>query len=369
MNTNAQALPASRRPPSDFERYAVLALLLLLLFSCYLIVRPFLIAFLWGWIIAISTRGLYNKCVSLLRGRRKVAAALTTLLLVAILLVPVALLGANVADGVPRLIEWFNGMLAGGLKEPPSWLAGIPLVGKRATEWWTTTAADPEKLRQQLRPYFGPIKDFLLAAAASIGIGVLQFALALFLAAMLYVQGDSFAAVIDNIATRLAGDFGHRQVAVVRSTVRSVFRGMIGTAAAQAILAIIGFWIAGIPNVLLLGMATFFLSIIPGGPTLLWLPAAIWLGANGSTGRAIFLAIWGLFIIGGSDNIIRPLLIGKGTEAPMAIIFLGVIGGIVAFGFLGLFIGPVVLTVAYNLFREWIQSFAPKPAPIADAPP
>src|SRR5215471_1169666 len=159
MNTNAQPVPASRRPPSDFERYAVTALLLLLLFACYLIVRPFLIAFLWGWIIAISTRGLYNKCVGLLRGRRKLAAGLTTIVLVAILLVPVALLGANVADGVPRLIDWVNGILAGGLKEPPFWLAGIPLVGKRATEWWTATAADPEKLRLQLRPYFGPIKD------------------------------------------------------------------------------------------------------------------------------------------------------------------------------------------------------------------
>ncbi|HEY2796473.1 MAG TPA: AI-2E family transporter [Thermoanaerobaculia bacterium] len=361
-------MTATERRPSDFERYAVLALLLLLLFGCYLIVRPFLIAFLWGWIIAISTQGLYGKCVSLLRGRRKLAAGLTTLLLIAILLVPVALLGANVAEGVPKLIEWVNGMLAGGLKEPPSWLAGIPLIGKRVNEWWLSAAADPEKLSQQLRPFFGPIKDFLLAAAASIGVGVLQFALALFLAALLYVQGDRVTAVADNIAGRLAGDFGHRQVAVIRSTVRSVFRGLIGTAAAQAILAIIGFWIAGIPNVLLLGMGTFFLSVVPGGPTILWLPAAIWLGANGSTGRAIFLGIWGLFIIGGSDNIIRPLLIGKGTEAPMAIIFLGVIGGIVAFGFLGLFIGPVLLTVAYNLFREWMETFAARPAPVADSP-
>src|SRR5262249_20507670 len=296
--TNGQR---SSRPPSDFERYAVTALLLLLLFACYLIVRPFLIAFLWGWIIAISTRGLYGKCVGLLRGRRKLAAALTTILLVAILLVPVAFLGASVADSVPKLIDWVSGIVAGGMKEPPSWVAGIPLVGKRASEWWAAMAADPEKLRVQLRPYFGPIKDFLLAAAASIGIGVLQFALSLFLAAMLYVQGDSFAAVMGNVASRHAADFVPSHARVVRARVPRAFRGMSGTAAAQAILAIIGFWIAGVPNVLLLGMATFFLSIIPGGPTLLWLPAAIWLGAKGSSGRAIFLGLWGLFIVGGSD--------------------------------------------------------------------
>ncbi|HKD20197.1 MAG TPA: AI-2E family transporter, partial [Thermoanaerobaculia bacterium] len=150
------------------------------------------------------------------------------------------------------------------------------------------------------------------------------------------------------------GNSGRRQVAVVRSTVRGVFRGILGTCAVQAALAMIGFWIAGVPGVLVLGMATFFLSVIPAGPALLWIPAAIWLGANGSTGRAVFLAIWGLVVVGGSENIVRPILIGKGTDAPMALIFLGVIGGMLAFGFLGLFIGPTLLTVAFNLFQEWM---------------
>jgi len=127
----------------------------------------------------------------------------------------------------------------------------------------------------------------------------------------------------------------------------------------------IGFWIAGVPHVFLFGMGTFFLSVVPGGPTVLWLPAALWLNAKGSGGHAIFLGLWGLIVVGGSDNFVRPLLIGKGTEAPMAIIFLGVIGGVLAFGFLGLFIGPVLLTVAYNLFREWMDSFAQRAA----APP
>ena len=125
----------------------------------------------------------------------------------------------------------------------------------------------------------------------------------------------------------------------------------------------IGFWIAGISNVFLLGMGTFFLSVVPGGPTVLWLPAALWLQANGSSGRAIFLGIWGLVVIGGADNVVRPLLIGKGTDAPMALIFLGVIGGVLAFGFLGLFIGPTLLTVGYNLFGEWMNRAEPSAAP------
>jgi predicted PurR-regulated permease PerM len=357
------------RRPLEVERYLLLGMLLLLLLGCYLVVRPFLTAFLWGGIISLSTRGLYHRCLRLVGGRAKIAATLTALGLVAILLVPVIALAANVTDAVPLVKEKIDAVLAGGLQEPPAWISGIPLIGGRAADSWRAAAANPERLREQLRPYLGPLKDFAVAAAGGIGIGVVEFALSLFVAALLYVSGDQFSQVMDRVAERLGGAFARRQLAVVRGTVRSVFRGLIGTAAVQAILAIIGFWIAGVPHVFLFGMGTFFLSVVPGGPTVLWLPAALWLNANGSSGHAIFLAIWGLVVIGGSDNIVRPLLIGKGTEAPMAIIFLGVIGGILAFGFLGLFIGPVLLTVAYNLVREWMDSFAPRPAPAASASP
>jgi predicted PurR-regulated permease PerM len=168
---------------------------------------------------------------------------------------------------------------------------------------------------------------------------------------------------------RLGGQAGLRQVAVVRSTVRSVFNGLLGTCAVQAILAMIGFWVAGVPGAFLLGMGTFFLSVVPGGPALLWLPAALWLNATGSTGWAIFMAIWGLVVVGGSDNVVRPLLIGKGVEAPLSLVFLGVVGGILAFGFLGLFIGPTLLTVGYNLFQEWMATVGEAGAPAGAVPP
>jgi len=144
----------------------------------------------------------------------------------------------------------------------------------------------------------------------------------------------------------------------VASTVRGVFKGLIGTAAIQGILATIGFWLAGVPGAFLLGVATCFLSIVPGGPALLWVPAALWLKANGATGWAIFMVFWGLIPVGSSDNVIRPLLIGKGVQAPMSLIFLGVVGGVFAFGFLGLFIGPTLLAIAYNLFHDWMATRA-----------
>ncbi len=353
-------------PRRDFERYAVLAALVLLTLGCYLVVRPFLTAFLWGVIIAVSTRGLYRGLVRLVRARRKLAAALFGLFLVAILFVPISVFAIRLAAGAPALIARVDEMLSGGLRQPPEWLASIPLVGKAANGWWQSVSADPEQLREELRPLLKPIREFLIAAAAGISTGILQFALAILIAALLSLNGETLTAAVDRVAARLGGERGLRQVAIVRSTVRGVFRGLLGTCAVQAGLAMIGFLIAGVPGVFLLGMATFFLSVVPAGPALLWLPAALWLGANGKTGMAIFLAIWGLVVVGGSDNIVRPLLMGRGIQAPLAVVFLGVIGGILAFGFLGLFIGPTILTVAYNLFQEWMATLK---APDSDAAP
>jgi len=352
-----------------YERYAVIAAVLLLLLGCYLVVRPFLTAFLWGSIISISTRGMYERALRLVRGRRKLAAGLTSLALVLILLVPIAALAVNLAAGLPDLGSRLTGMLEGGLREPPAWLAGLPLVGKPASAWWQSAAANPEKLRQELRPFLKPAKDFLVGAVGGVSVGLLEFTLALLIAAVFYVQGDQFRAALDRVALRLGGQAGLRQVAVVRSTVRSVFNGLLGTCAVQAILAMIGFWVAGVPGAFLLGMGTFFLSVVPGGPALLWLPAALWLNATGSTGWAIFMAIWGLVVVGGSDNVVRPLLIGKGVEAPLSLVFLGVVGGILAFGFLGLFIGPTLLVVGYNLFQEWMATVGEAGAPAGAVPP
>lgn len=340
----------------DVERYAVIAALVLLVVGCYLVVRPFLTAFLWGGIIATSTYGIYYRLLRALGERRGLAATLTTLGLAATLLVPIATLGVGVANQWPALTERVTGLFSSGVGQPPAWLVRLPLVGKPMSAYWLAVAAEPQRLTQDLRPLVAPVKDFLVAFSAGIGSGILEFALALLIAGLLYVFGHDFGAAVDRVAERLGGESGRRQVEVVASTVRGVFKGVIGTAAAQAVLAIIGFWLAGVPGAFLLGMGTFFLSLVPGGTVLLWLPAALWLRANGAGGWAIFMAIWGAVVVSSSDNVIRPLLIGKSVQAPMGLIFLGVVGGLFAFGFLGLFIGPTLLAVAYNLFHDWMAT-------------
>jgi predicted PurR-regulated permease PerM len=342
---------------SRYERYAVGVAILLLVIGCYLVVRPFLTAFIWGIIIALSTRGLYERFLRMVGGRRKLAAFLAAFSLVAILLLPIAVFAIRLGSRMPEVNARVDEVMESGLPQPPpQWLAGLPLVGRSGSEWWQSVGSDPERLRDELKPLIRPLQEFLVAAGAGVGAGVLEFMLALVIAGLLYLRGETTARVVDRVAFRLGGESGRRQISVVRSTIRGVFRGMLGTCAVQAVLAAIGFWIAGVPHPVLLGMGTFFLSVVPGGPTLLWLPGALWLNSLGSTGKAIFLAIWGLVIVGGSDNVVRPVLIGKGVEAPLALVFLGVIGGILAFGFLGLFIGPVLLVVAYNLLAEWMES-------------
>ncbi len=338
----------------EMKRYTAILVLLLLAVGCYLVVRPFVTAFLWGGIIAISTWSLYGRLLHITGGRRALSATLMSLALAAVLLAPIAALGLHLAERLPALSERAADVLSGGVSQPPEWVSRIPLVGKSAAARWRSIAGNPEHAREALLPLIKPVREFLVNFSAGVGRGVLEFVMALMIAGMLYVRGEGLGDGLYRIAQHLGGEVGSRQVAVVESTVRGVFKGVIGTSAVQAILAAIGFWLAGVPRPVLLGIATFFVSVVPGGPTILCLPAAIWLDANGSAGWAVFTAIWGLVVIVGGDNFIRPLLIGRGVEAPFILILLGVIGGVFAFGFLGIFIGPTLLAVAHNLLRGWI---------------
>lgn len=337
----------------DLDRYAVISAIILLTIACYLVMRPFITAFLWGAIIAISTHGLYKRVLRVTGERRRLAATLTTLGMVIVLLVPVAILGLSLAHQLPAFADRVTAVLSGDVKPPPDWVREIPLVGKWAAKYWQSVTSNPERLRTDLLPLLKPVREFLIAFSTGVASGVLEFAVALLIAGVLYTRGEEFGGMIDRVAEHFGGEVGRQQVAVADSTVRGVFKGVLGTSAVQGILAAFGFWLAGVPRPVMLGIATFFLSLIPGGPLILALAAAAWLSATGSTGWAAFMVVWGL-IVSSSDNVIRPFLIGKGVETPLVLILLGVIGGMVAFGFLGIFIGPTLLAVAHNLTRQWM---------------
>jgi predicted PurR-regulated permease PerM len=198
-------------------------------------------------------------------------------------------------------------------------------------------------------------RPWLLRKSLALGRGILELILSVIIAFFFYRDGPTVVARLSEGVKRIAGDYSHRLIETVGSTVKSVVYGLLGTALAQGILAGIGFLIAGIPGAMLWAMVTFFISVVPAGPPLVWVPATFWLLFRDRPGDAAFLFIWGLLAISGIDNIVRPILISRGARLPFAMILLGVLGGLTAFGFIGIFLGPVVLAAGYSLLKEFLR--------------
>jgi len=353
-----------------FEQIAGMAILLLLVIGCFVVLRPFVSALLLALILSYSTFPIYAWCERVFRGRKGLAATVMTLLVAAVLLVPLVILGSSLAQQVAAATGWVRSLFSDGPPGPPSWIANIPVVGTQLYEYWQGLAHNTAKLLSELSDfgeYLLPAGEWLLRVAAILGQGTLQLALSLFIAFFLYRDGIAGAKGLQSVARRLGGERGIRILHVVGATIKSVVYGTIGTAIAQSILTSLGLWLAGVPGVLLLAFLTFLMALTPIGAPLVWFPAAIWLFYVGATGWAVFLVLWGIFVVGGADNIIRPFFISRGSALPFVLVFLGVLGGTLAFGFLGLFLGPTLLATGYEIVRDWAQIDSP-PTPSAPQP-
>jgi predicted PurR-regulated permease PerM len=359
-----------------FEQIAGIAILLLLVIGCFVVLRPFVSAVLLALILAYSTFPIYAWCERILKGRRGLAATLMTLLVAAVLLVPLIVLGSSLAEQIAIAIRWSRRIITEGPPGPPGWIATIPLVGPQLYEYWqgfTSNTAEflneivNAKLLSDLGQYLLSAGEFLVIAATLVAQGTLQLDFALFIAFFFYRDGVDGAKGLHNVADRLGGEKAMRLLDVVGATIKSVVYGTIGTAIAQSILTALGLWLSGVPGVLLLGFLTFLLALTPIGAPLVWFPAAIWLFYSGSLGWAVFLVLWGIFVVGGADNIIRPYFISRGSDLPFVLVFLGVLGGTLAFGFLGLFLGPTLLATGYEIIRDWAEVGRP-PAPTVTQP-
>ena len=340
------------------EQIAGIAILLLLVIGCFVVLRPFVSAVLLALILSYSTFPIYAWCERILKGRRGLAATAMTSMVAAVLLVPLIILGSSLAQQVAVATVWIRGLFSEGPPGPPGWIANIPVVGTQLYEYWQGLAHNTANLLSELSDhgqYLLPAGEWLLGAAAILGQGTLQLALSLFIAFFFYRDGIDGAKGLQNVARRLWGERGLHVLDVVGATIKSVVYGTIGTAVAQSTLTTLGLWLAGVPGVLLLGFVTFLVALTPIGAPLVWLPAALWLFYNGATGWAVFLVLWGIFVVGGADNIIRPYFISRGSDLPFVLVFLGVLGGTLAFGFLGLFLGPTLLATGYEIVRDWAQ--------------
>jgi predicted PurR-regulated permease PerM len=206
------------------------------------------------------------------------------------------------------------------------------------------------------------VSTWLLSQGVALGTGVLYLTLSVLLLFFLYRDGAALATRLQEVSGRIAGVRAQQLLDLTVSTVRGVVYGILGSLLAQGILAGMGFLVAGVPGAFLLGFLTLFLSLVPGGPALLWLPGSIWLYKQGATGWAIFLVLWGLLVVGTADNVIKPYLIGRGSDLPFTLVLLGVLGGAFAFGVIGIFLGPTLLAVGYTVVRDWALA-----APVAPA--
>jgi predicted PurR-regulated permease PerM len=343
-----------------------IGLLLLLVVWCFQIIRPFIVPVIWGIILAVATQPGYRRLNAALGGRRGLAAALVTVLMLVLLAGPSMMLAGTLIEGAREL--------AGQLREgqlrippPPESVGTWPLIGPHLAAFWSLASENLAEALEKIGPQIRAAGVWLLAAAGGVGFGILQFIFAIVISGVLLAHSKGGEQAADAIAVRVMGEQGSKFADLEGATVRSVSRGILGVALIQAILAGLGFLAVGLPAAGLLALLCLFLAVIQLGVGLIMIPAMIYIFATADTLPAVLFLVWGVFVTL-LDNILKPILLGRGVQVPMAIIFVGAIGGFLVHGIIGLFVGSVVLALGYTLFTAWLRE-GPEPEREPGTPP
>jgi predicted PurR-regulated permease PerM len=330
-----------------------IGLLVLLGAWCFQIVRPFLVPTVWGVIIAVASSSGYAHLVTLAGGRRVPAAVVFSLLALVVLIVPAALLSGTLADGAHALAA---GLGEGTIRipPPPPSVADWPLIGGWVAGFWTEASQNLAAAFKTIAPQLKGVGSWLLATAAGAGLELLKFIFAIAIAGVLLAHGEACQRAAYAIARRLAGDRGIEFAVLAEATVRSVTRGILGVAFVQSLLAGLGFLVVGVPAAGLWAVVALLLSVIQIGIFPVVIPVLIYVFLTADTVTAVLFLVWSIFV-GALDNILKPMVLGRGVAVPMAVIFIGAIGGFLGSGIIGLFVGSVVLVLGYKLFLAWLH--------------
>ena len=347
--------------PSATDQTITLAVLAILVIGVFLVIQPFLFAVVWAAVLAATTWPVYAWLRGRMAGRSGVAATIVTVIILLVLVTPFLVVGVTLAENSERVTAFVRGLIELGPPDPPTWVNELPIFGERISTYWSSFAHDSEATLVELRKYIEPAKSYALKGGAVVAEGLLQLTLSVLIAFFFFRDGDAIVARLRRAVSRIAPDRGPHMLQVALATTRAVVYGILGTALAQGVLMAIGLWIAGFKAAPLLGLVTFFLSPIPIGPPLVWIPASIILFMRGDHGLAVYLFLWGMLVVSTVDNIIKPLIISHGSDLPFILVLLGVFGGVVAFGFIGVFLGPVLLALGFAMIKEWAGG-APPPA-------
>ncbi len=340
---------------SDLTRTTLAVLFVAgLIAACFWILRPFLPAIIWATTLVVATWPVMLRVQHRLWNRRGLAVAIMTLALLLVFVVPFWLAITTIIDNFDRIVEWGTSVKSFKLPPAPEWLAGVPLFGDRAAQFWESVAASGiEPLVAKAEPYAGAAASWFVAGLGGLGIVFVQFVLTVVIAAIMYIGGERAATAAQLFGHRLAGERGEQSVLLAGQAIRSVALGVVVTAVAQSVLGGIGIAIAGVPLAAVLTAVMFMLCIAQFGPLPVLVPVVIWLYWSGQSGWGTFLLVWTI-VVGSLDNILRPILIRKGAHLPFVLLLAGVIGGLIAFGLVGIFLGPVVLAVGYTLLQSWM---------------
>jgi predicted PurR-regulated permease PerM len=334
------------------EQAIGIAVLALIAVGTFLVLRPFLSGIIWAAVLTFTTWPLFTRVNGWFGGRRSLAALVMIVAAACVLLLPLAALALSMGDQVARLGIVLRQWLDFGLPSLPTWVADVPLIGGRLMRRWQEFFQTGD-IAQNIAPYTATLRSYLVATATIVANAFLELLLSLLIAFFLYCNGVELSNGLGSVSQNLTGERGKRLILVVASTVRSVVEGLLGTNLLQAILGALGFWVAGIPAALLLGFFVFFLTVIPFGSGLVWVPAVIWLATTGHSTSAVLLTVWCILIFPVLENVVRPYLVKRGSDLPALLILLGMLGGMSAFGFLGVFLGPALLALVYTLIEEW----------------
>ena len=351
--TMANLVPTTT-PRADLTRTVLAILLMIVLVGGSLwILSPFLLSIIWAMMIVVATWPMMLRLQSRLR-RRGFAVAIMSGVMVLVFVVPLLLAIETLIDNAGTIKVWAQSLATSPLPPPPEWVSRIPLVGTKLAEHWSSAAAaGKEQLVTRLAPYAATAAQWLAGALGSVGMLGVQFLLTVIVSVIFYTKGEAALDALIRFARRLAGERGERVVTLAGQAIRAVALGVVVTALAQTLLAGLGLFVAGIPFAGLLTCVILLLCIAQIGPVVVLVPAVIWLFWSDSTGWGVALLVWTI-LVGMMDNVLRPMLIRKGADLPLLLIFAGVIGGLLAFGIIGLFVGPVVLAVSYTLLNEWM---------------
>jgi predicted PurR-regulated permease PerM len=355
----------SNNRKSEIERAIEIAIRIsilgLLMLWCFQILRPFIAPVIWGVIIAVAIYSPYNKLKSLLGDRNKLAATIMTLLVLAVLVVPSVQLTSSLIDGLTRFGEGFQGS-SFTIAPPPEGVGDWPLIGKSLERTWSQASQNLEAVLSQFAPQIKAASIWLLESILGTGMGILQFIFSIIIAGIFLASSRQSSKAAHDIFVRLAGDKGAEFAKVSETTIRNVVKGILGVAAIQAFLAGLGFVFADVPAAGLWVLLCLILAIIQIGIIPVVIPVIIYMFYSADTLTATILAVY-LIFVSLVDNFLKPVLLGRGAPVPMLVIFLGSIGGFILSGFVGLFVGAIILSLGFKLFQAWLYEEQPEAAP------